>query len=82
VSDWNHGDRVLDDRVHVWRAIVIGVVLIVALACATCATITGIYVRGGFCERTVRRDLPPTDGAGVRPNWTYDTMWVKCEAEK
>jgi hypothetical protein len=57
--------------------IVVGVVLVTLIGAFASTLNTRAYIEGGFCQQTVRRDLPDIQGYG-RPNWTWDTQWVKC----
>ena len=64
----HHQESIPTDRAHVWRSVMLALVVIVLALCVTCVINTKRYVEAGFCEQ-----VDPVD---------HVARWLKCQEAK
>lgn len=65
----------MSDTAKITAIVAASVVFVALILAAAYVGTARAYIDGGFCQISVRHELPDISG---RPNWMWDTEWVKC----
>jgi hypothetical protein len=61
-----------------WITVCLSAVLIVLILCGGCQVENYLFIKSGFCQKPVLQNDP----GHAAQDRVYQTMWVKCDAER